>query len=92
MATNRVRSAKGEVIDFDLIKIKQQIAEADISVDVKKRKRYIDKKEGIKAAEAEVESEEILEETEVAEDGVDEVQEPEVEEVPKKKTRRSKKS
>ena len=40
----RVRSAKGEVIDFDLLKIKAQIAAAPPSTDVKKREDFIDRK------------------------------------------------
>jgi hypothetical protein len=40
----KVRSARGEVIDFDLLKIKEQIAQTPPSVDVKKREEFIDKK------------------------------------------------
>lgn len=40
----KVRSAKGEMIDFDLLKIKQQIASAPKTTDVKKREDFIDKK------------------------------------------------
>lgn len=40
----RVKSAKGKVIDFDLLKIKRQIAEKPISIDVKARQTFIDQK------------------------------------------------
>lgn len=40
----KVRSAKGEVIDFDLLKIKEQIASRPPTTDVKKREDFIDKK------------------------------------------------
>ena len=40
----KVRSAKGEMIDFDLLKIKAQIAAAPPSTDVKKREDFIDRK------------------------------------------------
>ena len=38
------RSAKGLMVDFDLLKIKQQIAAAPKTTDVKKREDFIDKK------------------------------------------------
>ena len=40
----KTRSAKGEVIDFDLLKIKAQIASAPKPTDVRKREDFIDKK------------------------------------------------
>jgi len=40
----KVKSAKGEVIDFDLLKIKAQIAARPPTTDVKKREDFIDKK------------------------------------------------
>ena len=40
----RARSARGEMVDFDLLKIKQQIASAPKTTDVKKREDFIDKK------------------------------------------------
>lgn len=36
------RSARGEVVDFDLLKIKQQIASAPPSTDVTRRKDFIE--------------------------------------------------
>jgi len=40
----KTRSAKGEVIDFDLLKIKAQIASAPKPTDVRNREDFIDKK------------------------------------------------
>ena len=40
----RVKSAKGKVIDFDLLKIKRQMAGKPISIDVKARQAFIDQK------------------------------------------------
>lgn len=39
-----VKSAKGERVDFDLLKIKQQIASAPKTTDVKARESFIDQK------------------------------------------------
>ena len=41
-----VRTAKGELVDFDAIVIKQQIAEAPMNIEVARRKNFIDAKEG----------------------------------------------
>lgn len=41
-----VRTAKGELVDFDAIIIKQQIAEAPMNIEVARRKNFIDAKEG----------------------------------------------
>lgn len=38
-------SARGEVVDFDVHMIKQQLATAPMTVDVEKRKTFIDEKE-----------------------------------------------
>ena len=40
----RVRSAKGVVVDFDLIAIKEQMASAPAPLDVKKRQDFIDRR------------------------------------------------
>lgn len=40
----RVKSAKGKVVDFDLLKIKRQIADKPVSIDVKARQVFIDQK------------------------------------------------
>lgn len=42
--SNRVKSARGEVVDFDLLRIKQQIAAAPPQTSVKTRENFIDKK------------------------------------------------
>ena len=42
--TKKIRSIKGEIVDFDLIKIKQQIAAGQAPVNVKEREEFIDKK------------------------------------------------
>jgi len=38
----KVRSAKGEVVDFDLLKIKEQIASAPTPTEVKTRQNFIE--------------------------------------------------
>ena len=40
-----VRTARGEIVDFDAIIIKQQIAQAPMNVEVARRKDFIDSKE-----------------------------------------------
>ncbi len=40
----KVRSARGEMVDFDLLKIKEQIASTPKTVDVQAREAFIDKK------------------------------------------------
>ena len=40
----RTRSAKGEMVDFDLLKIRQKLAEQPVTLDVKAREDFIDKK------------------------------------------------
>lgn len=40
----RVKSAKGKVIDFDLLKIKRGLAGKPVSIDVKARQAFIDQK------------------------------------------------
>ena len=42
--TTKTRSAKGAIVDFDLLKIKAQIASAPPTTDVKKREDFIDRK------------------------------------------------
>lgn len=54
--SKQARSARGEVIDFDLLAIKQQLASSPTPVSVNQRRKFIDEKAGfkqkIKAAEA----------------------------------------
>jgi hypothetical protein len=40
----RTRSAKGQLVDFDLLKIRQKLAAQPVSIDVKAREDFIDKK------------------------------------------------
>lgn len=44
----QVRSARGELVDFDLLVIKQQLATAPAPVSVSNRRKYIDEKDGFK--------------------------------------------
>lgn len=41
---NKVRSARGDIVDFDLIKIKQQIASRTPTQDVRARQDFIERK------------------------------------------------
>jgi hypothetical protein len=43
------RSARGEVVNFDLLIIKQQLAVTPVPVSVDQRRKFIDEKDGIKA-------------------------------------------
>ena len=45
----RVRSARGEIVDFELIHIKQQLAQVDLTVDVTARKDFIEHRENGKS-------------------------------------------
>ena len=42
--TRKVRSAKGVLVDFDLLQIKEAIASAPKPTEVRKREDFIDKK------------------------------------------------
>ena len=42
----QVRSARGVILDFDTIIIKQQLAQAPMNIEVARRKEFIDSKEG----------------------------------------------
>jgi hypothetical protein len=44
----QVRSARGEVVNFELIAIKQQLAAAPVPVSVDERRRFIDEKDGVR--------------------------------------------
>lgn len=41
-----VRTARGELVDFDMVIVKQQISEAPMNIEVQRRKEFIDNKEG----------------------------------------------
>ncbi len=42
--TNLVKSARGEIVDFDLLRIKHQISAAPTAVNVQARQSFIDNK------------------------------------------------
>lgn len=44
----RTKSARGEIVDFDILAIRQQLAGAPSTVNVAARRDYIDAKDGIK--------------------------------------------
>jgi hypothetical protein len=44
----KARSARGELVDFDLLAIKKQLASAPIAVGVDDRRKFIDEKDGIR--------------------------------------------
>ncbi len=43
-----VRTARGDLVDFDLLAIKQQLAIAPVPVGVDERRKFIDEKDGIR--------------------------------------------
>lgn len=51
-----VRSARGSMVDFDLIAIANQLASAPPPVSVNERRQFIDEKDGIKPEKQLVES------------------------------------
>ena len=85
----KTRSAKGEVIDFDLLKIKAQIASAPKPTDVRKREDFIDKKlrRRVKRVQRKVEQTAIEVEPTITDNT--EVKEVEVKEAPKTKKKRT---
>jgi hypothetical protein len=44
----KARSARGELVDFDLLAIKKQLATAPVAVGVDDRRRFIDEKDGVR--------------------------------------------
>lgn len=42
------RSARGEIVDFDILQIKQQLAATPVQVGTEERRRFIDTKDGVK--------------------------------------------
>lgn len=42
-----VRTARGDLVDFDAIMIKQQLAEAPMNIEVQRRKNFIDDREDV---------------------------------------------
>lgn len=77
--SKRARSARGEIIDFDLLAIKQQLAVTPVPVGVDQRRKFIDEKDGIKTKPALPEA--MLMAVEAAEENEAVVEEPIIEEV-----------
>ena len=46
--SKQARSARGEIIDFDVLAIKQQLATKPVPVGVDQRRKFIDEKDGIR--------------------------------------------
>jgi hypothetical protein len=46
--SRKARSARGDVVDFDVLAIKDQLATRPVPVGVDQRRRFIDEKDGIK--------------------------------------------
>jgi hypothetical protein len=46
--SRKVRSARGEVVDFDMLAIKQQLASIPAPVGVSQRRKFVDDKDGFK--------------------------------------------
>jgi hypothetical protein len=46
--SKKARSARGDIVDFDLLTIKQQLADAPIPVGATHRRKFIDEKDGFK--------------------------------------------
>ena len=49
--TRKARSARGDLVDFDLLAIKQQLATTPVPVAVNQRRKFIDEKDGVKTRE-----------------------------------------
>lgn len=64
----KTRSARGEIVDFDLLAIKQQLATAPVPVSVADRRRFIDEKDGVKTRSEPVSA------LSIAQEGVEESQ------------------
>jgi len=47
--SKKTRSARGDVVDFDLLAIKQQLAATPVPVGVSNRRKFIDEKDGVKS-------------------------------------------
>ena len=44
----KARSARGELVDFDLLAIKKQLAAGQVAAGVDERRRFIDEKDGVR--------------------------------------------
>lgn len=47
--TKKARSARGDLVDFDLLAIKDQLASAPVPISANNRRKFIDEKDGIKS-------------------------------------------
>lgn len=52
------RSARGEIVDFDLLAIKQQLAMTPVPVSVDDRRKFIDERDGLKTKQSQTVSSE----------------------------------
>ena len=50
--SRKSRSARGQIIDFDLLAIKAQLATTPAAVGVNQRRKFIDEKDGIRTKES----------------------------------------
>lgn len=46
--SRQARSARGEIVNFDLLSIKQQLATVPVPVGVDQRRKFVDEKDGVK--------------------------------------------
>jgi len=46
--SRKVRSARGDIVDFDMLAIKQQLASIPAPVGVTQRRKFIDDKDGLR--------------------------------------------
>lgn len=49
--SKRAKSARGEMVDFDLLSIKQHLAATPVPVSVQSRRKFIDERDGLKSRE-----------------------------------------
>ena len=50
--SKRSKSARGEIVDFDLLAIKQHLATTPAPISVENRRKFIDEKDGLKTRES----------------------------------------
>lgn len=49
--SKRTKSARGEIVDFDLLAIKQHLSATPVPVSVQNRRKFIDERDGLKTRE-----------------------------------------
>ena len=52
--SRKAQSARGELVDFDLLSIKDQLASKPVPVGVNQRRKFIDEKDGLKSRREEI--------------------------------------